>query len=172
MINVIIIEILLLRRRHLSWQNVPSGEEWGKMSVFAGYIVSLCMGICGQRKIWINQKLWLAAHFLCRFHCHHCTTNFVKLLSWKILIIVVNVYKGFSFIPCLKLDWNRDVIVVIISKIIASSMVIVATWFFWKYQHQGSFVFYTADLCFLHLSNIYVVISLFATTPTAAVHFS
>ena len=120
---------------------------------------------------WINQKLWLAAHFLCRFHCHHCTTNFVKLLSWKILIIVVNVYKGFSFIPCLKLDWNRDVIVVIISKIIASSMVIVATWFFWKYQHQGSFVFYTADLCFLHPSYIYVVNSLFATTPTAAAHF-
>ena len=40
LIYVIGMEFLLLRRRHSSVQNVPSGEERGETAVFAGYLVA------------------------------------------------------------------------------------------------------------------------------------
>ena len=38
LIYVISMEFPLLRHRCPSWSNIPSGEEWGEMAVFAGFL--------------------------------------------------------------------------------------------------------------------------------------
>ena len=53
-------EFLSLRRRCLSWQNVPSGEERGEMAVFAGrafeFRLSLTFGTKRRHSVSVVQN--------------------------------------------------------------------------------------------------------------------